>query len=144
LEVFGFVLGTFDMWLLSGALFLIVWLLNQKAAPTLKRHREAADAYRLAFDDVILNLRENRDCPLAQIAQNFHAQHLSAITKFRPFIQVWNRNNFERSVVRYEETHNNATGEGSVFMLAASEKTDFAIANREHYRAAIDRLLSYA
>jgi hypothetical protein len=143
-DVFGFVLGTFDMWLLGGAIFLMGWLLSEVATPAVKRHREAATEYRLAFEDVFLNLRENSDCPLAQIAQSFHAQHLSAITKFRPFIQVWSRNNFERSVIQYKEAHNNAIGQGSPFMLAASEKTDYARANRKHYRAAIDRLLSYA
>lgn len=132
------------MWLLGGAIFLIVWLLNEKAAPALKRRREASTAYRLAFDDVILNLRENRDCPLAQIAQSFHNQHLSAITKFRPFIEVWSRNNFERSVVGYNKAYDNATLQGSPFALAASEKTDFAIANRKEYSEAINRLLSYA
>lgn len=144
MDAFGFTLTDFDMWLLAAAGSLILWLLNAVAAPAVKRHREAAAAYRLAFGDVLLNLRENPDCPLAQIAQSAHPRHLAAITRFRPYIHVWSRRSFERSVDQYKEAHNNSICQGSPLALAASEKTDFARANRNCYSEAIHRLLSYA
>lgn len=144
MDAFGITLTAFDMWLLAVAGSLIVWLFNEVAAPTVKRHREAAAAYRRAFDDVILNLKENPDCPLAQIAQSVHPQHLAAITKFRAFVHVWSRKSFEQSVDQYKDAHNKATCGGSPLTLAASEKTDFARANRKSYGEAINRLLSYA
>lgn len=144
MEVFGITLTAFDMWLLAIAGVLIVWLLNTVAAPAVKRRSEAAAAFQHAFANVVLNLKENPNCPLAQIAQSAHLQHLAAITKFRPFIHIWHRKNFERSVDQYKNAHNAATCEGSLLALAASESTAFAQENRKLYSAAINRLLSYA
>ena len=144
MDAFGITLTAFDVWLLAAAGGLIVWLLNTVASPAVKRHRDAAAAFRLAFDDVILNLKENPDCPLVQIAQSTNLQHLAAITKFKPLIPIWSRKSFERSVDQYKEAHNNATCQGSPLALAASENTEFARENRKLYSEAIYRLLSYA
>jgi len=144
MDAFGITLTAFDMWLLAAAGGLIVWFLNTVGAPAVKRHRDAAAAFQLAFANVVLNLRENPNCPLAQIAQGAHLQHLAAITKFRPFIHIWHRKNFERSVDQYKNAHNAATCQGSLLALAASESTAFAQENRKLYSAAINRLLSYA
>lgn len=144
MNAFGMDLTTVDIWLLGTAGTLSLWLLNTVATPHVKRHRDAVVAYRLAFDDVLLNLRENPDCPLAQIAYDFHSQHLAAIDKYRTFIPFWSRRRFEIDVAHYKDAHNIAIEYGSVFAFALSEKFEVARAKRQYYKEAINRLLTHA
>jgi len=144
MNAFGVTLTTFDVWLLGAAGVLFLWLLNAVATPYVKRHREAAATYRLAFDRVLLNLRENPDCPLAQIAFGCHPQHLAAIDKFRYSVSIWSSRRFEADAAYYKEAYDIARDYGSVFAVGLSEHTDVARAKRKHYSEAIQRLLSYA
>lgn len=144
MNIFGITLSTTDLWLLGGASALAMLLLGIYAPAAVKRRQDASAAYRVAFDDVILNLRENPDCPLAQIASGFHSNHLAAITKFRLNVPVWCRHCFEKDVTHYKETYEVARSNGDVFALALSENTEIARTNRKLYSQAVERLLSHA
>ena len=137
-------LGSLAPWLLGAAGVLVAWLLNAVAAPAVKRHREAVAAYRLAFDNVLLNLRENPDYPLAQIAFGCHPRHLTAIDKFRHSVPIWRRRCFEADAAYYKQAYDIARDYGSVFAVALSEHTEVARTKRKHYSEAIQHLLSYA
>lgn len=130
--------------LLSAAGALAMLLLGIYAPAAYKRKREAVAAYRLAFDDVLLNLRENANCPLSQITFACHPQHLAAINRFRSTVPVWSRRRFERDVTYYKNAHNIASEYGSVLAVALSENSDDAREKRKHYNEAIHRLLSHA
>lgn len=145
--IFGLHLSTADLWLLALLVPCLGWLIPHRL--TLSREANtrkiaARASYRLAFDDVLLNLRENPDCAIAQIAFGCHQQHLSAIDKFRSSIHIWQRCSFEKAVTNYKESNDIACDFGSVFAVALSENTDIARKKREHYRKAIQQLLSYA
>jgi len=144
MNIFGFTLSAADLWLLGGAFALTMLLLSTYVPAAIGRRHEATAAYRLAFDNVLLNLRENSDCPIAQIAFGCHPQHLAAIDKFRASVPVWSRHRFERDVAHYKQAHDIAREYGSVFAIGLSENTDDARAKRKHYSEAIKRLLSYA
>ncbi|MDZ4346303.1 MAG: hypothetical protein U1E51_28145 [Candidatus Binatia bacterium] len=144
MDIFGLTFSASDLWLLAIVGVLSMWALNNYIAPNIKRRQEAAVAFQRAFDGVLLNLRENPDCPLAQIAFGFHNEHLTAITKFRDYVSFWRIRSFDRAVAHYKEAYDIACEHGSVFALALSEKTDIARAKRQHYSEAIDRLLSHA
>lgn len=143
MNIFGFPLSDADLWLLGGAFALAMLLLRVYLRAAINRKYEAVSAYRLAFDSVLLNLRENPDCPLAQTAFNCHPQHLAAIDKFRASIPIWKRRSFENDVAHYKEAYEIARDYGSVFAVALSEMTDVAREKRMHYGEAIQRLLSY-
>lgn len=142
--ILGISFSQAEMYLLGIAGVLAMLLVGTYVPAAIKRRHEAAAAYRLAFDDVLLNLRENPDCPIAQIAFGCHPQHLAAIDKFRSSVPRWRRRRFERDVAHYKEAHDIAREYGNVFAIVLSEKTDVARAKRKHYNEAIQRLLSYA
>ncbi len=144
MNIFGFTLSAADLWLLGVAGTLAMLLLGVYVPTAIKRRHEASAAFRSAFDGVLLNLRENPDCPLAQIAFGFHNDHLAAITKFRASVPIWRRRSFDKAVANYKEAYDIARDFGNVFAVAFSEKTDIAREKRKHYSKAIDRLLSHA
>lgn len=143
MNLFGLVAANTGLLLtIAGALAML--LLGVYVPSAVRRWYEASAAYRLAFDNVLLNLRENPDCPLAQIAFGCHQQHLAAIDKFRYSVPIWSRRRFEADAAYYKEAYDIARDYGSVFAVALSEHTDVARAKRKHYSEAIQRLLSYA
>jgi len=144
MNIFGFTLSAAGLLLLTAAGSLIMLLLGVYVTAAVKRRHDASAAYRSAFDDVLLNLRENPDCSIAQIACSFHAQHLAAIDKFRSSVRVWQRSRFEKDVAHYKDAYDIGRDHGNAFAVAFSENTPDAQARREHYSVAIKRLLSYA
>lgn len=130
--------------LLNTALALTMLLLGVYVPAAIKRRHEASAAFRSAFDGVLLNLNENPECPLAQIAFGFHNDHLAAITKFRNSVPIWRHRSFDKAVANYKEAYDMARDFGDVFAIASSEKTDIAREKRKHYSKAIDGLLSHA
>lgn len=147
MEIFGLNLGTAELSLLALLVPLSGWVILHRLTlwrEVNTRKFAARAAYRLAFDDVLLNIRENPDCSIAQIAFSCHPQHLSAIDKFRSTIKFWQRGSFERAVASYKVAHDTAGDFGSVFAVVLSENTEIARAKRKRYREAIERLLSYA
>jgi len=119
--------------LLSIAGTLAMVLLSVYVPAAIRRRHEASDAYRLAFDEVRLNIRENPDCPLAQIAFCCHPKHLAAIDKFRTCVPFWRSSRYESDVAHYKKANDIACDYGSVFAIAMSEKNDVARAKRSHY-----------
>lgn len=144
MNIFSFSLTTTDIWLLTIAGALVMLLLGVYVPAAIKRRHVASEEYRRAFDSVLLNLRENLDCPIAQIAFGFHNDHLAAIDRFRSFMPIWKRKKFERDVENYKLAYDEARDFGNVFAVAFSEKTDVANAKRNVLSKAIQRLLSYA
>jgi hypothetical protein len=129
--------------LLTSAGALAMLLLGVYVPAAIKRHHAASAAFRSAFDGVLLNLRENPDCPIAQIAFGFHQEHLAAIDKFRSAVPIWRRRRFESDVAHYKEAYDIARDYGNVFAVAFSEKTDIAREKRKHFGDAIKRMLSH-
>jgi len=144
MNFFGLILSGVDLWLLGGAGALGMWWLNTYISPAIKRRQDAASAFRSAFDDVILNLRENPDLPIARIAFDCHPQHLAAIVKFRDYVPFWYVRGFDRAVRDYKEAHEIARDHGNVFAVSLSENTEAARAKRNYYHEAIKRVLFYA
>ena len=144
MNIFGFTLSAADLWLLGIAGVLVMLLLGVYVPAAIKRRHDASAAYRLAFDDVLLNLIENPDCPLAQIAFGCHPQHLAAINKYRRFVSFWRRRRFDCDVEHYKEAYNKARENGDVFAIALSENTEAAREKRRHYSSAIQRLIYHA
>ncbi len=93
---------------------------------------------------MFLNLRENSDCALAQIAFEVHAKHLAAIDKYRESVPFWKRRGFERAVNNYRDAHEMASEGGNIFAIALSENSDVARTKRKIYREAVNSLLSFA
>ncbi len=143
MEIFGFILSASDLWLLGIAGALILVFLAAYLPAAISRRHAASDAYLSAFSDVLLNLRENPDCPLAQIAHGCNAQIISAIDKQRSKIPFYRRKRFESDVVQYKAAYQEATQYGSVLAVAMSGKNDFARQNRAHFLQAIEKLLSH-
>lgn len=144
MNIFGLSLTTTDIWLLTIAGALVMLLLGVYVPAAIKRRYIASEEYRRSFDGVLLNLRENPDCPIAQIVFGFHNEHLAAIDRFRSFMPVWKRKKFERDVEKYKLAYDEARDFGNVFAVALSEKTDVAKAKRKVFSNAIQKLLSYA
>ena len=144
MNIFGFSLSTADTWLLTIVGALVMLLLGVYVPAAIKRRHIASEEYRRAFDGVLLNLRENPDCPIAQIAFGFHNEHLAAIDRFRSFMPIWKRKRFERDVENYKLAYDEARDFGNVFAVALSEKADVAKAKRKVFSNAIQRLLSHA
>ena len=143
MNFFGLVTANTDL-LLVIASTLVMLLLSIYVPSAVKRRHEASAAYRLAFDNVLLNLRENPGYPIARIAFDSHQRHLAAIDKFRYSVPIWSRRRFEADAAYYKEAYDIARDYGSVYAVALSEHTDVARAKRKHYSEAIQRLLSYA
>lgn len=144
MNIFGVTLSDADLWLLgiAGALAMVPIVI--RATNAINQHHADVVAYRSAFDDVLLNIRESPDCPLAQIAYGCNPQITAAIDKRRGKVMIWRRNSFERDVAYYKESYIEATQDGSVLAVAMSEKTESAQQNRARFLRAINRLLSHA
>lgn len=144
MDIFGVTLSAGQIFLLgvAGGAFSL-WATAYLPSVINRRHA-ASDAYKSAFSDVLLNLRENPDCPLAQIAHGCNPQITAAIDKRRDEVLFWRRKRFERDVAHYKESYQEATQYGSTLAIAMSEKTDFAKQNRAQFLRAIERLLSHA
>ena len=144
MSIFGLAFSVSDRWLLGivGALALL--LLSVYVPTAIRRRQDSASAFRDAFNGVLLNLRENPDCPIAQIAFGFRNEHLAAIDRFRDHVPFWRISGFNRAVANYKEAYDIARDYGNVFAIALSEKTDVARAKRKHYHESIKLLLSYA
>jgi hypothetical protein len=143
MDILGLIAANTNL-LLAIAGTLTMLLLGVYVPAAIKRRHDASAEFRSAFDGVLLNLRENPDCPIAQIAFGFHQEHLAAITKFRAHVSIWRRRGFDKAVAHYKDAYDVARDFGNVFAVAYSEKTEVAKARRKHYSEAINRLLSYA
>ncbi|SPD73390.1 hypothetical protein PITCH_A1820019 [uncultured Desulfobacterium sp.] len=141
--LFNLTFSNTDMILLGIAGTLIMYLLGLRLPDHIKRINIEKSEFRNAFTDILLNLRENPDCPLAQIAFACNPQIIAAIDKRRNEIRFWCRNKFESDVTNYKNAYKEATQYGSVFAVVMSEKTDFARQNRAQFIEAIEKLLSH-
>lgn len=115
----------------------LVWRNNFKS-----RQANYAAAFRAAFSDAILNLREI-DVPSGQVVSAFRLQHLNAIQEFRGRVPYFRRSGFSKAENSYRQCCENCL-ESGVFAIAASESTAYAVANRKALLESIHRLLSYA
>lgn len=122
---------------------LIMYLLGLRLPDHIKHINIAKTEFRNAFTNVLLNLRENLDYPLSQIAHGCNVQITIAIDKRRGEVMFWHRKRFECDIANYKNAYQEATQYGSVFAFAASEKTDFAKQNRAQFMGAIEKLLSH-
>jgi hypothetical protein len=89
-----------------------------------------------------LNLTEH-DVPLAQVIRIFRVQHLAAIHAFRPHLSFRRNHRFDKAKQEYDQCCESAEPD-NIIMQFASEKTEYAQANRKRMIAAIHRLISYA
>lgn len=144
MNVFGFVLDDTSIWLLGSAGAAALLWAGAYLNSIISRRHAARDAYKSAFDDVLLNLRENPNCPLAQIASGCNPKIAAAIDKRRGEVMFWRRKRFERDVARYKTSYRQATQYGSTLAIVMSEENDFAQKNREQFLKAIKKLMSYA
>ena len=137
MDLLGITFSETEMWLLGIAGTLIMLLLGVYVPATIKRRQEASSAFVYAFDNVLLNLRENPDCPIAQFAFGFHENHLAAINAFRKHIPFWRRTRFERDVEQYKQAYEVARDYGNVFAVVYSEKTEVAKVKRKIFSEAM-------
>ncbi len=147
MTIFGVFFSGGEMFLFGIVGSLSLALIGVYAKNSIDRRQKASEEFISAFDGVILNLRENPDCPIAQFTYAFHNEHLAAIVKFRnsiPAWKFWKRKSFDRATENYKETYEMAQDYGSVFAVALSEKTEVAKEKRKIYSDAIDKLLSHA
>ena len=125
-----------------GALAMLVLTVRYTSAH--KRRQDAVAAYRAAFEGALFNLRENPDCPIAEIAANFHLQCVAATVKFRDQVRFWQRGGFEAAVAEYKQAQAEATGYGGAFSLVEVQASASAQQARARYDRAIHRLLAFA
>jgi len=143
MDVFGVKLTIFDLYLLGIVGALIIFLLGIRVPDIVKRTNVAKAEFRSTFDQVILNIEENADCPIAQVSYRLRNQHLTAIIKYRTFVPFWKRSGFDNAVEEYKKACETAQEHGSVFALVDSQRTNDSRIKRGIYSKTIHRLLTY-
>jgi len=125
--------------LLIGAL-IVHWLTRTREQGAVRR--VAAQEFHKAFADTLLNL-ENRDFGTARIVREFDLKHTTAIAAFRPYVQLWRRKSFERSVQKLDEISAEYRNVGPLGMVS-TELGEVSRAIRAALGNAIGQLLSFA